>query len=92
MSGGEWAVRWRQDGELARAVVSALETSAMLPEGKVWVAVRDGHVTLRGQVDSDCQRAAAVRLARELAGVRRVVDSITVARRAEEVASALHSS
>ncbi|HET9362042.1 MAG TPA: BON domain-containing protein [Vicinamibacterales bacterium] len=95
MSGGEWAVRWRHDGQLARAVVSALERSAVVPEGKIWVAVRDGQVTLKGQVDSDRQRAAAVTLAHDLTGVRRVVDSITVAERALSAAgaaTALHSS
>jgi osmotically-inducible protein OsmY len=76
---GEWEVRWRHDGELARAVVTALERSSVVPEGKIWVAVRDGQVTLRGQVDSDRQRAAAVALAHDLTGVRRVVDSITIA-------------
>jgi osmotically-inducible protein OsmY len=88
----EWAVGWRRDSELARAVVTLLERSATLPEGTVWVAVQDGHVTLRGQVDSDCQRAAAVRLAHGLTGVRSVVDSITVTDLAGVGASALHAS
>jgi osmotically-inducible protein OsmY len=78
MLGAEWAVRWRQDGELTRAVRSTLERSAVVPEGKVWVAVRDGQVMLRGQVDSDRQRSAAVTLAHHLKGVRSVVDAITV--------------
>lgn len=95
MSAGEWAVRWREDGELVRAVVSALERSAVVPEGQIWVAVRDGQVTLKGQVDSDRQRAAAVTLAHDLTGVRGVVDSITVTGRALSAAgaaSALHPS
>jgi osmotically-inducible protein OsmY len=50
----------------------------VVPEGKVWVAVRDGQVMLRGQVDSDRQRSAAVTLAHHLKGVRCVVDAITV--------------
>jgi osmotically-inducible protein OsmY len=77
-------------------VVSALERSAVVPEGKIWVAVRDGQVMLRGQVDSDRQRTAAVTLAHDLMGVRGVVDSITVADRALSAAGAasagLHSS
>jgi osmotically-inducible protein OsmY len=72
-------VQWRRDGDLAHAVVSALEKSTLVPEGKIWIAVRDSQVTLKGQVDTHCQRAAAVMLTRNLPGVRSVIDSITVA-------------
>ena len=79
---GEVIVRlngqWHRDGELARAVVSTLQANALVPEGSVWVAVRDGLVTLKGQVDWDHQRMAAGVAARDLTGVRGVINSLVV--------------
>jgi osmotically-inducible protein OsmY len=79
---GEIIVRlngqWRRDGEVARAVVSRLQASGLVPEGTVWVAVREGWVTLKGQVDWDYQRMAAAAAARGLTGVRGVINSLDV--------------
>jgi osmotically-inducible protein OsmY len=86
-------VRLRLDRELAHAVVSALEGSTIVPAGQIWVGVRDGLVILRGQVDSDYQRTAAVMFARGVTGVRSVIDAISVgALSTGASASALHSS
>jgi hypothetical protein len=79
---GEVIVRlngqWRRDGEVARAVVSTLQANALVPEGCVWVIVRDGWVTLKGRVDWDHQRMAASAAARDLTGVRGVINSLEV--------------
>lgn len=61
------------------AVVSTIQANAIVPEGTVWVTVRDGWVTLRGQVDCEHQRIAAAVAARDLVGVRGVENSIVVA-------------
>jgi osmotically-inducible protein OsmY len=67
------------DRDIARAVLATLEERGMLPHGKVWVAVNNGWVTLKGHVDGESQRAAAVALTSGQLGVRGVIDSITVA-------------
>lgn len=79
--GAEVIVRngqWWRDTEVARALVSTLQANAVVPEGTVWVAVRDGWVTLKGQVDWDHQRTAAGAAAGHLMGVRGVINSIVV--------------
>ena len=68
----------RMDGAIARSVVSTLEEKAMLPEGRVWVGVTNGWVTLKGHIDLDSQRATATVLTRHLSGVRGVTNLITV--------------
>src|SRR4030095_1232468 len=79
---GEVIVRlngqWRRDGEVARAVVSTLQANALVPEGCVWGVVRGGGVTLKGKVDWDHQRMAASAAARDLTGVRGVINSLEV--------------
>ena len=69
-----------RDGEIARVVVSTLKQNAMLPDGTVWVAVCDGWVTLKGQVEWGSQRAAAGVLTRCVPGVRGVTNAILVVR------------
>ena len=70
--------QWRRDGEIARSVVAILQANRLVPEGRVWVVVRDGWVTLKGQADWDWQRLAAGTAARRLTGVRGVINSIYV--------------
>ena len=69
----------RTDHEVARAVVTALERHSTLPQGRLWVAVSDGRVTLKGHVDWNFQREAATAVVRRLPGVHRVINRITVA-------------
>jgi osmotically-inducible protein OsmY len=69
-----------RDSEITRVVVATLVQNAMLPDGTVWVAVRGGWVTLKGQVDWDSQRAAAGVLTRCVPGVRGVTNVIDVGR------------
>jgi osmotically-inducible protein OsmY len=69
----------RSDADIAQAVVSALRWSVTVPDEKISVSVSKGWVTLTGKVDWEYQRAAAVRVVRDLLGVRGVTNSITLA-------------
>ena len=69
----------RSDGELARAVRDALQWDAFVPDEKLTSTVSLGIVTLEGMVQSWTQRADAERVVRGLAGVRGVINQITVA-------------
>ena len=75
------------DGEISRAVVIALEGNSRVPEGKVWVAVCDGWVTLKGEVTREDERAIAARIAGDLLGVRGVTNSLTLC---GQIAARLH--
>src|SRR5512144_1398700 len=47
------------DRDILREVITALERNSLVPEGKVWVSVANGWVTLKGQVDGNYERAGA---------------------------------
>jgi osmotically-inducible protein OsmY len=66
----------RTDTDVAHAVVSALKWSAVVPDDKINVAVSNGWVTLKGRVDWEYQRAAAVTAVRDILGVRGVTNAI----------------
>jgi osmotically-inducible protein OsmY len=68
----------RSDPDIAHAVVSALEAHSAIPSGHVKVTVRDGWVTLEGQVGGKYQSEAAAAAVRYLAGVKGVENMITV--------------
>jgi osmotically-inducible protein OsmY len=69
----------RNDTDLAAAVVNALKWHTSIPEGKLKVTVRDGWITLDGEVDWQYQRQAALDAVRFLVGVKGVANSITLA-------------
>jgi len=68
----------RTDTEIAEAVVFALQWNTMVPDDKITVAVSNGWVTLKGQVNWDYQRVAAANAVRDLTGVCGVANSLTV--------------
>jgi len=68
----------RSDTELAHAVLNALAWNVAVPENRIELDVRDGWITLRGQVDWDYQRRAAEGSVRPLTGVRGVTNLIGV--------------
>ncbi|HEY7408049.1 MAG TPA: BON domain-containing protein [Gemmatimonadaceae bacterium] len=72
----------RPDPALAVAVAGALEWNAAVPRDRIKATVKDGWVTLRGEVDWYYEKAAALRVVRQLVGVKGVVDEITIAPRA----------
>ncbi len=69
----------RSDTELARAVRDGLEWDAFVPDEKITSTVSLGIVTVEGMVQTWSQRADAERVIRGLAGVRGVINQISVA-------------
>jgi osmotically-inducible protein OsmY len=70
------------DTQIAEAIVTALEQRSDLPKGAITVEVTGGYVTLGGQVGWHYQRDAARREVESVAGVRDVVNDITLSPRA----------
>ena len=68
----------RTDTELAHAAVNVLGWHVQVPDDGVKVAVREGWITLEGEVEWQYQRAAAERAMRNLKGVRGVRNLISV--------------
>ncbi len=67
------------DTDIAIAAAAALERNRAIPAGRIAIEVTGGgHVTLRGQVDWQFQRADATEAIRHLAGVRTVTNLITI--------------
>jgi osmotically-inducible protein OsmY len=68
----------RTDADLAAEALRALQWDALIPTERIKVTVKDGWVTLRGEVEWEYQKRAAERDVRRLAGVRGVTNLITV--------------
>ena len=68
----------RDDSDIARAIAHVLEWNVQVPEGKVHAEVKNGWVTLDGEVDYDFQRREVERMVRQVRGVIGVTDTITV--------------
>jgi osmotically-inducible protein OsmY len=68
----------RSDTEIAHAVVDALAWDVQVPDAKVKSTVTNGWVTLEGNVEWRYERDAAERTVRNLAGVRGVMNNISV--------------
>jgi len=88
----------RSDTELARAVRSALEWDALVPDDQIQSTVSDGWVTLEGEVNYWRERTDAERAIRRLTGVVGVINKITIRKQAvnvdrlrEEIAEALET-
>ena len=69
---------FKSDAQLQADVIDEIrwDPSAGIPE--VGVAVKNGVVTLSGQVDSYARRYAVVRAAERVAGVRAVAEEVQV--------------
>jgi osmotically-inducible protein OsmY len=68
----------RTDSDIAQAAVNALQWNTVVPTNRVTVAVSNGWVTLKGNLDWQYQKDAAARAVRDLTGVRGVNNNITV--------------
>lgn len=68
----------RSDTDIAKAVVDALAWDVQVPDIRIKAAVKNGWITLEGDVEWRYQRDAAARAVRNLAGVRGVTNNITV--------------
>ena len=68
----------RTDSEIAAAAVNALKWNSQVPADKVILAVNNGWITLKGELDWNYERESAARVVRDLLGVRGVVNDIKV--------------
>jgi osmotically-inducible protein OsmY len=68
----------RDDVDIARSALSALEWNVSVPKNRIKVSVTKGWVTLDGEVDWHFQKRAAEDAVRVLAGVRGVTDKVGV--------------
>jgi osmotically-inducible protein OsmY len=68
----------RTDSDIAQAAVSALLWNTVVPANKIAVAVSNGWITLKGNLDWQYQKDAAGRAVRDLRGVRGVNNNIAV--------------
>src|SRR5690349_13973605 len=65
------------DGQLAQTIQSQIRKDTAI-NGQVSVQSAEGVVTLSGQVASDAERALAAREAADTAGVKQVINNLTV--------------
>jgi osmotically-inducible protein OsmY len=70
--------RERTDSDIALAAANALKWNSLVPPDKVAVAVSEGWVTLKGDLDWQFQKEAAGRTVRDLVGVIGVTNNIAV--------------
>jgi osmotically-inducible protein OsmY len=68
----------RTDADIAQAAVRALANNYSVPDDKIKVTVRDGWITLDGEVEWQYQKLAAERSVRYLVGVKGVSNLIMV--------------
>ena len=68
----------KTDAEIAEAVLNALKWHTAVQEEKIKVKVEDGYVRLEGEVEWNFQRKNAAAAIENLAGVRSVINLITV--------------
>jgi osmotically-inducible protein OsmY len=68
----------KTDTEIARAVRSALEWDAFVPDQRIRSNVSDGWVTLEGEVEFLREREDAGKVVRRLGGVKGVWNQITI--------------
>jgi len=68
----------RTDEDIAKSAVRALEDHITVPHERIKVTVRDGWITLEGDVEWNYQKEAAESAVRDLTGVKGVTNLITV--------------
>ena len=68
----------RNDGDIAQAAASALESNVSVPQSRVKTMVENGWITLSGEVHWNYQREAAQNAVHHLMGVKGVTDLIEV--------------
>jgi osmotically-inducible protein OsmY len=75
----------RSDSDIAQAAANALLWNTVVPANRVSVAVSNGRITLKGNLDWQFQKDAAVRAVRDLTGVLGVNNNIVVQPRVKSV-------
>lgn len=71
----------RTDAEIAEAAVNALRWNVYVPHEQIKVEVKDGFVTLTGEVDWNFEREEAEKALRRLTGIKGIINSITLKKR-----------
>ena len=71
-------LRHHTDAEISAAAVVQLNTWMVVPDGSVQVTVQEGWITVKGEVEFWYQRSAIESAVKDLAGVRGVINLITV--------------
>ena len=64
----------RTDTDIAKSVADAFESNSLVPHEQIEITVKNGKVTLEGEVDWEYQRATATRIVRDINGVRDVLN------------------
>jgi osmotically-inducible protein OsmY len=77
------AVDERPDPEIAREVVTALKNQLPFSHERIKAVVRNGWVTLEGDVERQYQRQTAERAVRHLKGVKGIINDIKIKPRVE---------
>ena len=67
-----------EDGKIAAECLKTLEADRLLPSGAISVVVKDGQVTLRGEVQHHYQRAAAENDVNRIPGVLLLDDELVL--------------
>lgn len=81
----------RSDADIARAAATALEWNSTVPRDRIKVVVKQGWVTLEGEVEWAYQRTVAKNAVRWLTGVQGVTNLITVKPRVTVTATGLQT-
>ncbi|MGZ3537311.1 MAG: BON domain-containing protein [Syntrophales bacterium] len=68
----------RTDEDIAKAAVRALEDRITVPHERIKVTVRDGWITLEGDVEWNYQKVSAETAVRYLSGVKGIINQISV--------------
>lgn len=68
----------KSDADIAEAVLNALKVHSYVPEQNVQIKVENGNVRLEGEVEWEYQRSSAKTAIENLAGVRSVINLITL--------------
>ena len=68
----------RSDTDIAQAAVAALKWNTLVPADRVTVAVTNGWLTLRGNLEWQFQKTAATGAVRNLTGVKGIANEIIV--------------
>jgi len=71
----------RTDPDIAADAVHILQWNNLVPKDRVTVEVAQGWLTLKGEVDWQCERQAAEQAVRDLYGVKGVSNALTIATR-----------
>lgn len=68
----------KDDQDVAKAALNALEWHVWIPHKNIKLVVADGWITLSGEVEWDYQRKAVESAVRYLSGVKGVINNITL--------------